>query len=61
MRDVSLKKQIQWILSYIQRGVVDVWKENMLEELEAGKLEFETVGEFLAEIRREFGRGEKKW
>ena len=32
----------------------------MLEELEAGKLEFETVGEFLAEIRREFGRGEKK-
>ena len=32
----------------------------MLEELEAGELEFETVGEFLAEIKREFGREEEK-
>jgi len=40
--------------------VADVWKENVLEELEAGELEFETVGEFLAEIKREFGGGEEK-
>ena len=32
----------------------------MLEELEAEELEFETVGEFLAEIKKEFGRGEEK-
>ena len=32
----------------------------MLEELEAGELEFEMVGEFLAEIKREFGGGEKE-
>ena len=32
----------------------------MLEELEAGELEFEMVGEFLAEIRREFGKGEEE-
>ena len=32
----------------------------MLEELEAGKLEFETVGEFLAEIKKEFGEGEEE-
>ena len=31
----------------------------MLEELEAGELEFETVGEFLAEIKKEFGGEEK--
>jgi len=31
----------------------------VLEELEVGELEFETVGEFLAEIKKEFG-GEKK-
>ena len=36
-----------------------MWKENVLEELEAGELEFETVGKFLAEIRKEFG-GEKE-
>ena len=37
-----------------------MWKENVLEELEAGELEFETVGEFLVEIKKEFGRGEEE-
>ena len=37
-----------------------MWKENVLEELEVGKLEFETVGEFLAKIKRKFGGEEKK-
>ena len=32
----------------------------MLEELEVGELEFEMVGQFLAEIKREFGGGEEK-
>ena len=32
----------------------------MLEELEAGELEFETVGKFLVEIMREFGGREEK-
>ena len=33
-----------------------MWKENMLEKLEAKELEFETMREFLAEIKREFGK-----
>ena len=37
-----------------------MWKENVLEELEAGELEFETVGKFLAEIKKEFGGGEEE-
>ena len=37
-----------------------MWKENMLEELEAGELEFKTEGEFLAEIKKEFDRGEEE-
>ena len=36
-------------------GLADVWKENTLEDLEGGLLEYETVGEFLADIRRKFG------
>jgi len=32
----------------------------MLEELEIGELEFKIVGKFLAEIKKEFGRGEEK-
>ena len=31
-----------------------------MEELEAGKLEFEMMGEFLAEIKREFEGGEEE-
>jgi len=32
----------------------------VLKELKAGKLEFETVGEFLTEIKKEFGGGEEE-
>ena len=54
MREVPLEEQIQWILSYMQGGAADVWKENVLEELEVVELEF------LAEIRREFGGEEEE-
>ena len=60
MKKASLEEQVQWVLSYIQGGSANIWKENMLEELEAGELEFETVGKFLVEIKREFGGGEEE-
>ena len=37
-----------------------MWKENMLEELEAEELEFETVGKFLAKIKKEFREEEEE-
>ena len=55
-----MEKQIQWVLSYIQGELVDMWKENMLEKLEVGELESETIEEFLAEIKKEFGEGKVK-
>ena len=60
IRGVPVEEQIQWVLSYVQGGAADVWKENVLEELEVGELEFETVGEFLAEIKKKFRGGEEK-
>jgi len=57
MREAIVKEQIQWILSYIQEGSADVWKENMLEDLEAGEVEFGLAGKFLLELKKEF-RGE---
>jgi len=48
------------MLSYVQGGSADMWKKNVLEELEAEELEFETVGEFLAEIKKEFGGEEEE-
>jgi len=59
MREVAVEEQIQWVLSYIQEGLADVWKENVLEELKEGELEYKSVGEFLAAIKKKFGGGEE--
>jgi len=48
------------VLSYVQRGSADVWKENMMEEIEAGEVEYESVEEFLTSLRKEFGGGEEE-
>ena len=60
LRKTTVEEQIQWILSYVQGESADIWKENVIEELEIGEIEFELAGEFLAEIRKEFGGGDKE-
>jgi len=44
----------------VQGGSADVWKENVMEELESGKIEYETVEEFFTNLRKEFGGGEEE-
>ena len=44
----------------MQGRSVDVQKENILEDLEAGLLDYETVGEFLIDIRKEFEGGDEE-
>ena len=39
---------------------MDVWKENIMEELEMGEVEYESVEEFLISLRKEFGGGEEE-
>jgi len=58
MREAMVEEQVQWVLSYVQGGSVDVWKENVMEELEIGEIEYETVEEFLISLKKEFGGGE---
>ena len=38
---------------------MDVWKENIMEELEVGEVEYESVEEFLISLRKEVGGGEE--
>ena len=45
---------------YVQEELVDIWKENMMEDLEGGSLEYKTIGEFLADLKREFDRGDNE-
>ena len=60
MNRTALEEQIQLILSYMQGESTDVWKENILENLEAEGIEFESVGEFLAETKKEFGKEDEE-
>ena len=55
-----MEGQVQWVLSYVQGGLADVWKENVMEELEAGKVEYELVEEFFTILKKKFGRGEEE-
>ena len=56
----TVEEQVQWVLTYVQGGSSDVWKENILEELESGEMEYETVEEFLTTLKKEFGGGEEE-
>jgi len=60
LRGMSVEEQVQWVLSYVQGGSADVWKENVMEELESGEVEYESVEEFLTSLRKEFGGGEEE-
>ena len=44
----------------MQGKSADIWKENILEDLEEKLLEYETVGEFLVDIKKEIEEGDKK-
>ena len=48
------------MLSYMQKGSVDVWKENLLEDFETGEVEFESAEEFLLTLKKEFREGDKE-
>ena len=48
------------MLTYVQGGSADVWKENIIEELESGEVEYESVEEFLSCLKKEFGGGEEE-
>jgi len=60
MREKTVEGQIQKILSYVQGGIVDVWKENVMDELEAGEVEYKLAEDFLTCLKKKFGGGEEE-
>ena len=60
MRRAMVEKQIQWTLLYVQKRSADIWKENLFEDLELRKVKFKSVGEFLLELKKKFGREDKE-
>ena len=60
MREETIEEQVIWVLSYVQGGSVDIWKENVMEELEAGEMEYKSIEEFFTSMKKEFGEGEEE-
>jgi len=60
MREVTVEEQVFWVLSHVQGGSADVWKENVMEELESGKIEYETAEKLLTTLKKEFGGREEE-
>ena len=60
MGGATVVEQVYWILSHVQGGSADIWKENVMEELEAGEVKYETAEEFLISLKKEFGEEEEE-
>jgi len=53
---VVMQVQIQALMT----READIWKENILKNLEEENLKYEIVGKFLADLKKEFGEGDNK-
>ena len=60
MRGNMVEEQMQWVLSYVQGESADVWKENVMEEIKAGEVKYESTEELLTSLKKEFGGGEEE-
>ena len=47
--------QVAWVLSYVQRGIAEAWKDNLLDELAKEESEVELVEQLFTKIRNDFG------
>jgi len=47
--------QVAWVLSYVQGGIVETWKDNLLDELAKGESEVELAEQLFTKIRNDFG------
>ena len=55
LEGVDDKGRINWVLSYVQGGVAETWKDNVLDEIARGTSDVETMEELLEKMREEFG------
>ena len=43
MTEEAAAIQVAWVLSYVQRGIAEAWKDNLLDELAKGESEVESA------------------
>ena len=55
MTEEAAATQVAWVLSYMQGGIAEAWKDNLLDELAKGESEVESVEQLFTKIRNDFG------
>jgi len=55
MTEEAATTQVAWVLSYVQGGIAEAWKDNLMDELAKGESEVETVEQLFSKIRNDFG------
>ena len=56
MTEETAMTQVVWVLSYVQGGIAEAWKDNLLDELAKGESEVESVKQLFTKIRNNFGK-----
>ena len=59
MKGETVEDQILWVMTCMDGGIVDRWKEMIKNDLKEGLRKYITLEEFFGEIRKEFGKKEK--
>jgi len=60
LEEVDNKGRINWVLSYVQGGVAETWKDNVLDEIAKGTSDVETMEELFEKMREEFREFDKE-
>ena len=60
MGQVGSRSRISWVLSYVQGGVAEIWKDNVLDKITKGISAVNTEEELFTKIQQEFGEFDKE-
>jgi len=55
MTEEMATTQVAWVLSYVQGGVAEAWKDNLLDKLVKGESKVESAEQLFTKIRNNFG------
>jgi len=55
MMEEAAATQVAWVLSYVQGGIAEIWKDNLLDKLAKRESEVESAEQLFAKIRDDFG------
>ena len=55
MAEEAAVTQMAWVLLYVQGGIAEAWKDNLLNELAKEESEVESVEQLFTKIRNDFG------